>query len=813
VSWPILTGFTTGDTEIKAARVDAQSGSALDVPPVGVGGLPAPEYNPQVAFGAGAYLIAWEADRAYAKIFAARFTSSGSLLDPSPSPILVSAHRGPNREDVPALVADGGGYFAAWLDTRDAWPDVYAMRLGPDGTPLDPGAIAVGVTGHLKSAPVAASGAGEHLVGWVEDGEVRAARVAADGTLLDATPISVPTLHYGQPFSLCAAFDGSDFVLAWTSSPPDALWWDVSIVVQRIAADGTLAGGYLLSRDIQYLMSLASDGTHLLFVYVTDSTGFFDYVQHALLMNPDGTAAAPEQTLTLATESLGLGAGAGEFLTVFTGGGNGLGWDLYGARIGGDGTLLDPSPFPVALHDVVQWNPQVAFDGRNFLAVWDDSRSGNYNIYGARVSAAGVTVDPGGIAVAYDAVAESGAQVASNGGAQALVAYDRQDLSGGVRIYTRLFQDVDLRLNFGDACVTAGDCKSGFCVDHVCCRSACDQPCEACNVNGHGDCLTVTNPPRGDRPACADGGFGCGGICDGQNPQCVYPPTTQPCRAQSCQDGELTAAANCDGAGACPRVITSCAPYVCNGNACGTTCSDDTACAAGGYCVAPSCELKQPPGVACTAADQCASGFCDDGFCCSSNCNWQCASCGLAGHQGTCTPLPSPSSPVVGRAPCDGAGTPCAGYCNGGYTCFFPLGSCEALCAGGGTSAGYCEYGACWAKSSLCIAPDLGGPSDGGGAGDLASSDLTSSTASELGPSSAGDLSAGERDLSAGANDLSVTDLAYVGAHPQPQAGCGCRVGGPGADLRGSLALAVLAWLALVGARTIRRRSTSGGVG
>jgi hypothetical protein len=41
-----------------------------------------------------------------------------------------------------------------------------------------------------------------------------------------------------------------------------------------------------------------------------------------------------------------------------------------------------------------------------------------------------------------------------------------------------------MRLPLGAACVAAGDCDSGFCVDGLCCASACDSTCYACNQAG-----------------------------------------------------------------------------------------------------------------------------------------------------------------------------------------------------------------------------------------------------------------------------------------------------------------------------------------
>jgi hypothetical protein len=45
--------------------------------------------------------------------------------------------------------------------------------------------------------------------------------------------------------------------------------------------------------------------------------------------------------------------------------------------------------------------PDVAFDGTNYFAVWEDYRSSDSDIYGARVSSAGSVLDPSGIQLTH----------------------------------------------------------------------------------------------------------------------------------------------------------------------------------------------------------------------------------------------------------------------------------------------------------------------------------------------------------------------------------------------------------------------------
>lgn len=73
--------------------------------------------------------------------------------------------------------------------------------------------------------------------------------------------------------------------------------------------------------------------------------------------------------------------------------------DIYGVRVSTAGTVLDTSGMPIGVAKGTQVLPAVATDGTNWMVTWADARTVNYDIYAARVTAAGVVQDPDGIAV------------------------------------------------------------------------------------------------------------------------------------------------------------------------------------------------------------------------------------------------------------------------------------------------------------------------------------------------------------------------------------------------------------------------------
>jgi uncharacterized protein YkwD len=150
----------------------------------------------------------------------------------------------------------------------------------------------------------------------------------------------------------------------------------------------------------------------------------------------------------------------------------------------------------------------------------------------------------------------------------------------------------------GDVCGAANQCQSGFCPadDGVCCNSACNGTCRAC-VAGKtggttGTCDDVSagqdfEAECGDQGAASCGANGMG--CNGNGACNVYASGTQ-CAAPSCSGGQETAASQCNGNGSCVAGGSSaCAPYLCSGNSCSSSCGNSNDCASGYECQSNVC--------------------------------------------------------------------------------------------------------------------------------------------------------------------------------------------------------------------------------
>jgi len=281
----------------------------------------------------------------------------------------------------------------------------------------------------------------------------------------------------------------------------------------------------------------------------------------------------------------------------------------------------------------------------------------------------------------------------------------------------------------GLACVAGAECASGQCVDGFCCNTACGETCKACNLAGKvGTCsfIGVNQDPSDECGVCSvcNGSGACAASPAGQDPlnecdaeapcsqdgacsgvgACRLWPAGTECGAKSCSGGILYAVDTCDGSGVCADGgSTSCAPYVCSGNACSLNCATDNDCVVGYYCSASQCVAKKGLGEVCGANQQCLSGYCVDGVCCDNACTGTCRSCNNAGSVGVCTFALTNTDPQTECGWCQA--------CNGAGACKFvasgqdPKNQCSPSAPSTCGDDGNCDGGgACrkWAATTEC---------------------------------------------------------------------------------------------------------------
>ncbi len=404
-----------------------------------------------------------------------RFSAAGASLDAAARPLAMPATE---RSLQPAYVGNGA-VFVPWLPGG-------LYRYAADGA-LQAGPLALPTRHPHQRRPRADSDGNEFVVGWEVGGvqyvadTLRVTRVSAAGVVRDA-PARRPTYAYASALALeggavrVLGFRGGagaghaayDFTTTAETS------WDLihpgtgrSVVArsptQRIvfyANDnengGGVAGPALAVRyDASWRrldpapITLAAthglaadfDGTNYLYAYPILQPGGSQAAVRRINLAGDFVEVTP-RVLT----SLGLMA-AGPAVA-YGGGAHLLAWidaaqAVKAVRLGLDGAPLSATPLvlgasagaPIAVGGDRGREVACLFDGLSFVVVW--THAADRVLRAARVSTAGVVLDPTPTVVAADAPpyrVEARFAAATNGRGDTLVAYEAVDLERGAPV-------------------------------------------------------------------------------------------------------------------------------------------------------------------------------------------------------------------------------------------------------------------------------------------------------------------------------------------------------------------------------------------
>ncbi|MFP2907167.1 hypothetical protein ACLESD_19380 [Pyxidicoccus sp. 3LFB2] len=562
-------------------------------------GLPAPQSKPlAVASDGEAFLLAWAEEQPQPRsvdVFARVVGAGGEL--PSTPGVLLSAM--PNRQTQPSVAFDGERYVVAWVDGRnapDAGQDIYAARVGADGALLDPAAVPVTTAPRDQTAPSIACESGQCLVVWEDSRdagttpktEVYAARLSPDAGVLAVRELLL-TPGVGERHQPVVASDGRQYQVVWE---------------EFISGEGAR----LLGRRIPYEGSPNDEAP------VTIATGAAGYVQKAIA--------------TLGDLSL----------VVWAGRRNSSFHDLYAARLTSDGVVLEPEGQPLLRSLWSKFNPAVSAEDGGFLVVWQDDRnfdSSDYDLYSARVLQDGGMPDGTGRRLAIAPGYQTEPALAFNGAHHVAVWTDtRDDLAGDTLREQHVFGQL-IPVGGGDLT------DARFSVAST--PSAQSAPVEASDGQGRTLVVYERKDPYGSprlRARWVGDGLANGRSC----------AVSGECASGSCVDGVC-----CD---------TACAGGVCD------ACSVAAGALVDGVC-APLNGRSCDDGNACSSADTCQAGTCGGrAYQCSRGACEQSSTCdGLGG----CLVVPRPEGSA----------------CNDGNACTMPDACQAGVCVG--TVSSVCE--------------------------------------------------------------------------------------------------------------------------
>jgi hypothetical protein len=418
-------------SDVYGARVDT-SGIVLDPSGILIASTSRTDALASVAFDGINYMAIWShwAVSNY-DLYCARVDTSGILLDPTPRPVCTGVS---GNQSYASIAYGQGSYLAAWDDTRGGGvTQVYAARVDTSGAVLDPWSIFIAGDSSYAAFPSVAFDGTRFFVVWDHGADTYGSRVDTSGEVLDSAGIAISTAELFQS-DPCLVFDTEKYIVAWSDSRSQA---DVDIYCSGVDTSGIVldSSGILVSMEAscQSSPSAVFDGTRYFTVW-DDFRGETGWDIYGTWVDSSGTISE--------SSSVALYQAAGnqrnpavafdgtDYFLVWEEYGRGDTCDLYGARIASTGALLDTAGIPICTLALWQEYPAVGYDGRNYLVVWEDSRSlSSTDIYAARVDTAGTVLDPSGIAVSTEALSGQSRPSVALGQACWLIAW-RDSRSG-----------------------------------------------------------------------------------------------------------------------------------------------------------------------------------------------------------------------------------------------------------------------------------------------------------------------------------------------------------------------------------------------
>jgi hypothetical protein len=369
---------------VQGRRV-SPAGAVLDPAPIELS--PATDAYPEVAFGGGSHLVVWTAVAAGTDtrdIFGTRVRPDGVVLDPADEPIVPADG---NQFGVD-IAFDGTNHLLVWDQYGpDDTLDVQGTLVTADGVALGPGRPISTAGGSQQSPVVTATGSG-FLVAWADVGEatraVYGARVRADGSVVDEAGILIDASadrdFVGQPD---ASFDGDDVLVTWDAEAG-------AVRGARVSPAGTVRepGGVELTTGGS--PAAAFDGAHHLLTSTSGALEATRVTRSLAPLDPDGvvlTVRANRQTeADVAFDGV-------NHLVVWTDERVNQG-AVFGARVGPDGQVLDGTGFAISEPTArLARRASVAFDGTNFLVVWQNFTDTRTAVSAARISRSGEVLD------------------------------------------------------------------------------------------------------------------------------------------------------------------------------------------------------------------------------------------------------------------------------------------------------------------------------------------------------------------------------------------------------------------------------------
>ncbi|SPD72987.1 hypothetical protein PITCH_A1630009 [uncultured Desulfobacterium sp.] len=235
-----------------------------------------------------------------------------------------------------------------------------------------------------------------------------------------------------NPGKTAIGFDGTNYLVAFYSETEPASGLNGAI----ISGNGSILNTFLISPNGEGCSTwpckstnpaIAFDGANYLVVFVRDGNIY------GMRVSPSGVLLDDEPGFQISSGTINwlpaIAFDGNDFMVV---------WNkyyesqngIYAAKVTPEGVLINE--FPISFSSGEQINPSIAFDGSNYFLVYRDTKSGSgltedADIYGARVTPEGNVLDPEGIPVSTAPGYQDGPQIIFDGASYFVVWTDARN--------------------------------------------------------------------------------------------------------------------------------------------------------------------------------------------------------------------------------------------------------------------------------------------------------------------------------------------------------------------------------------------------
>jgi hypothetical protein len=387
-------------TDIYGSRITS-AGEVLDSAGIAIATSSWYEFDTKITFDGTQYLVVWTNAVAHGNVLGGRVATDGTVIDT----LGFFISQGGEYAGNPAVAFDGVHSVVAWNDVRAGMADhsISAARVDGNGFVLDSQGIPVSNAASSQKLPDAAFGAADFLVVWGETrvgiSDIYGVRLTPEGTVVDSAGIRISPPGGDQAFA-ALAHGLSNFLVVWE----DGRFRERDVCGARVGYDGVVLDttSVLISGSPweQCAPVVGSDGTDFLVAWQDWRNSSYDIYcarvsQTGTVLDTAGVAVCTSSGDQVTPAMAYNGT---DYLVLWQAQSVGI-RDLYGARINRQGVVLDPDGFIVSAAAGDEEQPAAASDGDIFLVVWSDRRNGDRDIHGARVTGTGIVLDTAGIEI------------------------------------------------------------------------------------------------------------------------------------------------------------------------------------------------------------------------------------------------------------------------------------------------------------------------------------------------------------------------------------------------------------------------------